>query len=197
MNRDKDFEEYRAAVARVRELIGNWLNGGVDVFLELQKIDKKGIWRIAYSSFGDFLSREFPNALGLNRYENVIHAIAVYGEKRVRQVGVEGCHALLCAEVVKSEDKRSELEASIDRHVQVTGTPPPPREIRRIVRGILETPSPLAKATISLRRDSALAQEVVLLRAQLREAKKRIRELEAQLRKATGKHTPEGRAAAE
>jgi hypothetical protein len=179
-------DEYQTAVERIRKHLSSWLESGIELFLELQSVENSGVWRTLHPTFGDFLTREFPNALGLNRYENVVKAIAIYGIDRAKLVGVEGCHAMLTAEVVRDERKRTELEASIDRHMLLTGTPPPAQELRRMVRGILGTPSAVAKATAAVRRDVAAQSELERLRAELNAAQKRIRSLESELRKLKG-----------
>lgn len=175
-----NIKAYEQAVERLRGLLSRWLEAGVDLFVEINKIEQSGIWRTPlHATFGDFLAAEFPNhALSLERYNHVVEAIAVHGIKRVRELGVEACHAMITPRLVRDQEKRQEFHASVDRYISDKKTPPPVAEVRRIVRGIVEEPAQVASVTKQVRRDNGLAEENAQLRQELQAANRRIRELE-------------------
>jgi len=176
----KDIQTYQSAVARVRGLLARWLDAGVELFVELNKIEQSNIWKTAeHATFGDFLTAEFPNhVLSLDRYRHVIDAIAIHGIGRVRELGVESCHAMILPQLVNDPEHRREFGASIDQYLREKKAPPPPAEVRKIVRGIIREEAPLAESTRHVRRDNALSQENRRLRQELQVANRRIRELE-------------------
>lgn len=178
-------EKYETAVAKVRSLFERWFDAGVDLFVELFKVEHSGVWRNPENAtFGDFLAREFPNhAISLDRYYHVTQAIQIHGEARVRQVGVEACHALIAPKVISDENTRALVTASIDRYMAEHQCAPPPAEVRRIVNGVVGAQAPMASSTKRVMRESQLELENRQLKAELVDARRRIRELESELKK--------------
>ena len=189
-----NLEKYEQAVERCRALLTKWFDAGIELFVELQKIEINEDWKTPdVGTFQDFLARAFPNsAVDLYVYNNVTQAIDLYGVERVRQVGPQGCHALLNRVLLESKEKRELVSASIDSHVRVNGTPPSRGEVRRIVHGVVATPSPQARSTRSLVRESSMAlenrslkEENAKLKRELAAEKRRAEQLEKKLAKLT------------
>jgi len=178
----KQQKAYTQAVERIRSLLDTWLASGVELFCELRKVDKSGVWRNGqHATFADFLSREFHDVLGLNRYENVVKAMDLYGIDRVKTHGIEVCHALISPKVTRDPDLVRTVAASLDQHVAVNHTPVTPSEAKKIVAGVAQQTAPLAASTRSVFRRSAEQQEIARLKSELQSANKRIRELEREL----------------
>lgn len=170
--------EYETAVARIRTLLANWLESGVDLFLALREVETKEVWKTPETpTFGDFLQREFPNAMGLNRYSNVVQAIDIYGVERVRSVGVEACHALLAPGATADTSRVRLVEASLDQFMSANHCAPSPKEVRRIVNGVIERKAPLAGSTRAVQRQSNLETENAELRAQVAALTKEVASL--------------------
>ena len=167
---------YDGAVKKIRALLTDWFESGVDLFLELKKIDQSGIWKHpGHATFSDFLRAEFPTALGFERYQNVVNAIEVYGIERVKQVGIDACHAITVKALVENKPKRDKLLDGIDNFVKKNGCAPDRNKIRELVAAV---------APESRRPPKELLEtnELGLLRQALAEAKARIRELEKEVR---------------
>lgn len=175
---------YTKTVARVRELLAHWLETGLDLFLELRRIELDGIWKLpGHAGFQDFLSAEFPNTLGIERYNNVIQAIELHGEDFVRRVGVHSCHALVVRAVAENPEHAKLVRASVLHHVEQHGCAPEQAELRKIVRGVV---GDFVRPAASTRAVGALARA----QEELRRLRARLREVEAEcesLRKAVAK----------
>lgn len=183
----KGFSEYNAIVARIRELLGRWLETGVDLFLELRDVDLSGKWKLpGHATFRDFLRAEFPSALGLERYNNVVRAIELHGVDRVRQVGVFACHTLSVDAIAKSAERVELLGTTIDRYVSDHGVPPDANTIRDMARGIAPELVRPHRSTVAALRDLRLAEELKVARARVRELERELAERDkviAKLRK--------------
>lgn len=175
-NKSTAITSYKNAVTEIRTLLGDWFKSGVDLFLKLREVDQSGIWKHpGHATFADFLRAEFPTALGVERYQNVINAIDMYGIDRVKQVGVDSCHALTVKALQDSPAKRARVLLGIDTFVKTNGCAPDRNKVRDLVSSV----APESKRPP---RELQAADELVLVRAQLTEAKKRIKELEAEVR---------------
>ncbi len=164
---------YENAVHRIRGLLEKWFESGVDLFLELRTVDSSGVWKHpGHATFADFLRAEFPTALGIERYQNVINAIDVYGIERVKQVGIESCHALTVKALVENEEKRALVLEGIDNFVRTNGCAPDRNKVRELVAAAAPETRKLPKELTE-----------VFLTAELKAAKKRIGELEREIKK--------------
>ena len=93
--------------------------------LALRKVEEQGDWKLAgHNHFGDFLRAEFPNAIGVHRYTNVIQAVELYGEDLVRKVGPDAAHAMCRPEVAGNDTRRAELASAVKEHVATQGHAP-------------------------------------------------------------------------
>jgi hypothetical protein len=170
--------EYETAVSKIRTLLANWLESGVDLFLELSAVEKQGVWKTPETPmFSDFLQREFPNAMGLNRYAHVIQAIDIYGLERVRSLGVESCHALLAPGATGDTANVQLVEASIDQFMNANHCAPSPKEVRRIVNGVISKKAPLASSTRAVQRQGNLELENARLKAEVAALQKEVASL--------------------
>lgn len=129
-----------------------------------------------HATFGDFLRAEFPTALGIERYQNVINAINVYGVERVKQVGIESCHALTVKALVEDDAKRTKVLQGIDQFVKKNGCAPDRNKVRELVQSVAPETRKLPKEITSIESEA-------VLREQLRVAKARIRELESEVKR--------------
>jgi hypothetical protein len=184
-------QAYEQAVSKIRTLLANWLESGVDLFLELRAVETQGIWKTPETPmFSDFLQREFPNAMGLNRYGNVIQAIEIYGVDRVRALGVESCHALLAPGATADTANVQLVEASLDQFINANHCAPSPKEVRRIVNGVIEKKAPLAPSTRAVQRQGSLELENARLKTEVAALTKEVTALKrenARLQKQVGK----------
>ncbi|KKN08237.1 hypothetical protein LCGC14_1058610 [marine sediment metagenome] len=167
---------YDSAVKRIRALMQNWFERGVDLFIELRSIDQSGVWRHpGHATFSDFLRTEFPTALGMERYQNVLNAVDVYGVKRVKQIGIESCHAVTVKALIDDPIKRALLERGIDNFVKKNGCAPDRNKVRDLV-------SSIAPETRRVPRELTMTSQEEKLRKELTTAKKRITKLEQDVR---------------
>lgn len=165
-------DTYAKSVERIRSLLTNWLESGIELFIELKKIDESGVWKHpGHATFGDFLRAEFPTALGIERYQNVINAINVYGIDWVRKVGVHACHALTVKALVDSAEKRQLVRDSVDQFIATNHCAPDVNKVREIVLGAAPEARKPPKELLEV-------VELARLRTELKLAKKKIVELE-------------------
>jgi hypothetical protein len=165
-------DTYTQATERIRTLLTDWLESGIDLFLELKKIDESGVWKHpGHATFGDFLRAEFPTALGIERYQNVINAINVYGVDWVRKIGVHACHALTVKALVDDPQKRQLVRASVDQFMATNHCAPDVNKVREIVLGAAPEARKPPKELLEV-------VELARLRVELKIAKKKIVELE-------------------
>lgn len=166
-----DITKYQGVVSEVRELLSRWFESGVDLFLKLKEIDASGVWKHpGHATFGDFLRAEFPTALGIERYQNVINAINVYGVERVKQIGIESCHALTVKALVEDEVKRTKVLSGIDNFVKTNGCAPDRNKVRELVAAV-------APETKKSPKELRLDEETERMRTELALANKEIRDL--------------------
>ena len=177
MSKAIDKASYESAVGNIRGLLSNWFESGVELFLELKKVDDSGIWKHpGHATFGDFLRAEFPTALGVERYQNVINAINVYGVERVKQIGIESCHALTVKALVEDESKRTRVLQGIDSFVKKNGCAPDRNKVRELVASVAPETRRTPKELLGPETELALRRE-------LQSAKVRIKELERENKK--------------
>lgn len=188
---------YDEAVNELRELLTNWLESGVELFLKLRDVDMSGIWKLpGHATFADFLRAEFPTALGFERYQNVINAIEIYGVERVKQVGIESCHTLTVKALVENPEKREAVLSNIDIFVDKNGCAPDRNKVRDIVLGIAPEARAPGREMRELTELARLRAETESLRRELRELKKENRALKVECerlqKKLDGKNRPKG-----
>lgn len=161
---DEVSPEYTAAVVSIRGLLARWIDSGIDLYVEIRRVELAGDWRApGHASFTDFLAAEFPNAIGFERYENVIQAIEVHGLDFVRRVGVHACHATTVKAIAEHPERAELLRASVDEHVRVHGVAPDRNKIRDMVVGIapeVVRPSPETRAVTERRAMQARIREL-------------------------------------
>jgi hypothetical protein len=175
-NKSTAITSYQNAVTEIRKLLVDWFENGVELFMKLREVDQSGIWKHpGHATFADFLRAEFPTALGVERYQNVINAIDMYGIERVKQIGVDSCHALTVKALQDSPTKRARVLLGIDTFVKTNGCAPDRNKVRDLV-------SSVAPESRRPPRELQAADELVAVRAQLAEAKQRIKNLEAEVR---------------
>jgi hypothetical protein len=173
-----DLKKYNSVCERVRKLLANWLNSGVELFLELKKIDDAGDWRApGHATFADFLKAEFPNAIGIERYENVIRAFEVHGIGFVRKIGVHAAHATSVSALTQDPSNIKKLHEAVDRHIEKNRVPPEVNELRRMVRDITKI-HPSRGTVRDMEREEALKETILRLKNELERARTRIKELE-------------------
>lgn len=178
--------KYQKAVEKIRACLARWLESGVDLFLTLRDVERAGDWKApGHAQFVDFLKAEFPTALGIERYQNVVKAIDLYGIDFVRRIGVHSCHALGVEAVARDPARIALVKASIEHHIFEHGAAPDDNKVRDIVRGI-------APEIGRPHRDTRTITEIARLQGLLRTANVRIRELEKQLAEARERPAPGG-----
>lgn len=168
----QDLSRYNEAKARIQAALDKWLTSGVEVFIELQRVEREGHWRAAqHATFSDFLRAEFPTMLGIVRYTNVAKALDIYGADFVRKVGIESCHALVVDAIASNPRHVEEVKRTVEEKYERSGCGLGVEAARKVVRGVVEMPSPPT-------RDTQRVRKVEELQQQLRQAYGRIRELE-------------------
>lgn len=187
MSRDER-ARYVAAVDKIRKLLERWLDTGIELFLAMREVEKRGDWKLpGYATFTDFLHDEFKNALGFEKYNNVIQALELYGESFVRKIGVNPCHAVSVKAMADSAANRKQLVEAVEVHIQQQGVPPDRNKITRMVREIAGLPPRLSPETELV----ALRTEVKRLKAECARLRERVAELESErerlLRNGVGK----------
>lgn len=161
---------YEQAVQNVRALLDRWIGAGIDLFLELRKIEHSGWWKApGYTAFHDFLSAEFPNTIGIERYNNVMQAIELHGEKFVRKVGVHNCHAIAIRSVAEDPKVAEMVRNSLLTHIERHGVPPEATETRKIVKGVIGEPAKPRPSTLAVTALARAHEEIRALRAKVRE----------------------------
>src|SRR5690606_38221218 len=131
-----------------------------------------------HAHFGDFLKKNFPNVMGLEKYMNGISAIELYGEELVRKVGVEAAHAMCVSAITSSDERRNKLVASIQAHIEDYGVAPCRDTIRNIVKGIAPEIQKPHKTTRSILEIERLRSENNELRKEVKLLQKKVKELE-------------------
>lgn len=173
----EEHARYNRAIGEIRTLLELWLEAGIDLFLTMRKIEKQGDWKLpGHATFNDFLRKEFRNALGFEKYNNVIQAIELYGENFVRTIGVEPCHTISISAMAESPENREELVSSVKEHIDLHGSPPDRNKMRNIVLGIAK----LAKEPSIETELVRLRAEVKKLRAECARLKEHVVDLEAE-----------------
>lgn len=177
---------YSNVCAEVRNTYNEWAKNGVKLFLLLRKIELSGVWELpGFATFGDFLKAEFPLSIGITRYNNVIRAIEVHGEKFLEEIGVHSAHVVAISAVAQHPERIRLVQDAVQHHMAEKGVAPNEDEMRRVVKNVLEqtgeTPRPTG-AVASLLRDRQQKNTIDSLREQLKRAQARIRELEGELR---------------
>lgn len=182
--------EYLAIVDRLSEMFRNWVEMGVDLFLELHRVELSGVWKELHPTFEAFLRHEFPNALGILQYEHVIESIELHGLDWVRRWGVHSCSATVHKRFREEPEKLEQFHRILAQEAEKTNTFPDADRILKIRKGLLEETHPPTRAQRELEREDAasdrLQAALVKIRAlegELASAKKKIAELEARLAK--------------
>jgi hypothetical protein len=177
--------KYETEVQAIREALADWLAKGIEVVVRLRGMELDGLWRVSgCRDFSEFLNETFRSAIGIQHYRHVVNAIEHYGLERVCKFGPDGCAAVTASAIVDSPERKQQLLELCDEFEREHGIPASAKKIRGFVYGDvapeLHPPSPEAK---SLQRKSEWQQKAESLQGELREAHKRIRELEAQAKK--------------
>jgi len=173
---------YQALLERVRALLAKWQSSGVDVFLALREIEREGTWKLGmHHTFQSFLTREFPDVIGIHQYNHVIRAIEEYGEDFVRTVGISSSHALIPHEVVSKPERKAEIKAAVMHHVSKDGCAPGLPKIREIVRSVApETRKPCQEVQ-AVRQQAREQTEIARLRARVAELETENAELKKEI----------------
>lgn len=108
--------KYDGQIQKIKNLLKKWNDIGVEIFQELQKIEKEGLWKIEYQSFGDFLTSKFPNEVGFKHYDNVTKAMDSYGTEFIKKVPIEVCHAIMNPQIVRNKYKKDKLVSIITNY---------------------------------------------------------------------------------
>lgn len=179
----KNQAAYSNAVNRIRALLANWLESGVELFLALKEVDDSGVWKApGHATFSDFLKEEFPTALGMERYQNVTNAIQIYGVEFVRKHGVHVCHAITKEAVVSNPTRINEVKRSMDDHLERKGASPDSNTVRDIVRGIAPELVKPHQSTRNVRKVDELQFGMRSLAQENRELKVKIAQLEKEIK---------------
>lgn len=181
-------QKYQGAVSELRGLLANWFESGVDLFVRLREVDREGIWKLpGHATFADFLRAEFPTALGIERYQNVVNAIDVYGVERVKQVGIESCHALTVKALVEDESKRARVLEGIDSFVRTNGCAPDRNKVRDLVASVAPETRRTPKELRGSETEEALRGELQAAKAEIRELKGENKRLQKEVVRLQGK----------
>jgi hypothetical protein len=171
-----EMTEYRRYVDDIRLLLATWQASGVEVFLKLRDAESTGIWKLTkqHTSFQDFLTREFPDVIGLHQYTHVIRMIEEYGVDFAKKVGVHAAHAVINDRIVSSPSRKAEVVAAVEHHIKRDGCAPGLPKVREIARSVApETRKPCSEVKAA-RLEAKAQSDVDALRA-------RVKELEAAL----------------
>lgn len=201
-------------IERVKQALARWHEAGVEVVLELQKIeqDSQQLYKLeGHSRFGDFIRAHFPNSgFGKERYDNVVEAIEAYGLELVRQVGPEAAHAMNHPSVVRHPERKSEMIRTVRDYVTVNHQVPNVDFILKERRRIAPETNTKAPRTTQVltsldqvraerdelkRKLSASERKCAKLERENAELQEKIGSLQAKLAKAK-KARPSGRAEA-
>jgi hypothetical protein len=180
---------FARALKNAKELLAKWFSAGVDLFIELIRIEESEDWQgPTVETFEDFLNLAFPagSPIDMYVYGHVKAALEAYGDDLIRKVGPQGCHALIQREIIESESKKALVVASIAQHYKSNGVPVSSGEVRRIVRGIAKSEHKLANTTLKALRTDREKEENGLLRkenAQLKKENAQLRKENARLSK--------------
>ena len=186
---------YTEMVNEIRVIATRMHDATVDLYLKLREVEREEVWRLGqHALFADFLRAEFPNAFGIEKYQNAIQAIEYYGEAMVRKVGVEAAHAMCVSAIVTDDQKRETLAATIDRHIADRGCAPDADTIRKWSKGIAgeqRRPPRIAKV---IAVEEHLREENKELRQKIRELEREITHLRAKLEKKGKRSLPNANA---
>ena len=118
-------QRFQASVKRIRVLLAKWLEAGIELFLEMREVEREGDWMLpGYEDFSDYLRDQFRNALGFERYGNVIQAIELHGVDFVKTIGARACHAVSVKAIAESPTRQKLLQASVYEHIETQGSAP-------------------------------------------------------------------------
>lgn len=168
-------KRYQSLLHDVRGLLAKWQASGVEVFLKLRAIDNEGTWKLGHhSTFQDFLKAEFPDVIGLERYNNVIRKIEEYGADFVRTVGVDIPNNMVNDAIVKNPVRKAEVIAAVEHHIREEGCAPGKQKLSEIVRSV----APEIRRPCKEVRDIRSAQK---LRARVKELERENAELKREI----------------
>jgi len=174
-------EQYDEFTNEIRGLLTKWLSDGVTIMMRLREFELAGTWTVrGHRHFRDYLTAEFPNALGFGKYDLVVKALDIHGEKKVRQLGIESVGAITTQQLIESPEAMRRFDRMIDIHVEQNGVPPDTEKVRKLVKEAAQI-APVTKEGRTLSKLEKLEQENAELKRQLKLKDKRIRELEKQL----------------
>jgi len=174
--------KYKTALEQVRKLLSKWQSSGVDVFLKLREIDIEGTWKLgAHVSFQDFLKAEFPNVIGIERYNNVISMIEEYGSDFMRSVGPTVPREIMRREIIGSPERKAEVVAAVTAHIRDEGCAPGDQKFRDIARSVAPEIRKPCREVASIRREKNDFIEIVKLRNRTRELEKENKSLKREI----------------
>jgi hypothetical protein len=195
MTRVKGSEKkrYEKVLQEVRDLLAVWQSAGVDLFMRLREIDRGEEWIPGgHSSFQNFLKSEFPDVIGIERYNNVIRSIDVYGEDFVRKVGINMPVIACDPKIARDEARKAEVVAAVEYHIREEGCAPGEQKIRKIALDVapeIRKPCKEVKAARKLSQEQTeiarLRRQVAALKKENSELKKEIRRLNKQAKKSS------------
>jgi hypothetical protein len=174
----KSIQTLANATRYIQDALVRFYESGVDLVLVVKEVEDSNVWLSGgFGSFQTYLTRTFPNMhMGYGRYRNVVKAIELHGEKKVRELGMENAVALSADALFKEQGAHERAVDRVDSFRRDNGYSPEPEWTRRVVRQ--EARLPEQKQDSPLDR---LRAENAELKAQLASAKRRIRDLEIQV----------------
>jgi len=199
---------YNKTVTKAKRLYNSAQAGWVDFVLYLSEIEDKGLWKNpekGFNGFSDFLREEFPAAWGIERYNNAKKAMRAYGVEFMKRTGIECAHAITIDAMFEDPAYVPRLIKECEDHFAENGVMPDINTIRDYVYKITRVSRPVSRRSEQRRREQELRRELSQfkkthakaekaanvvdklkeenqrLKAELRAAKARIRELENEL----------------
>jgi hypothetical protein len=187
MSKKSDERAYKGIVDRVRGLLATWHSAGVDVFVQLRAIEEEGTWKLGqHATFSAFLTREFPNVIGLHQYNHVCRQIDEYGIEVAKLVGPDAAHAMIHPAVVSTPARKAELVAAIKHHIDKEGCSPGLPKVRQIVRDVAPEARKPCQEVKAVRKEAREQSEVERLKERVKELERENGELKAEIERLNG-----------
>lgn len=175
-------EKYEAMLRDLHALWNTYLQAGVEFFLRLKQVEIEGTWKLRHETFQDFLKREFPNALGLERYEKTIQKIEEYGPDFMRKLGADVPDKVLTPKLVENPAHKAEFIDAVNYHIETEKCAPGKQKIRDIIHSIVPETRRPCREVQAVRAEAREESEVERLRIEVASLKRENKKLKAENR---------------
>lgn len=173
-------------IEELKRLRAAWFESEFEYYRRMHEIELKeeAVWRKDFVTFDALIAQEELDAMG--RYRSFVEACGVFGEDRVRVIGVA---AAIVAARVSSKPDREKIAAHFETSRRENGKPLSDRQAKQIAERMSSEAKKSGyekRAEQREMRETSLYEENVELKKRVRLLEKENRELREQLTRASG-----------